>query len=51
MLSAIAAPGGTANTVDIQNDPEVRKALGADNLFFDEQLRIGDAEVALNGQL
>ena len=35
--------------MDIQNDSEVREALGADNLFFDEQLRIGDTDVSLNG--
>jgi hypothetical protein len=39
------------NQQDIANDPELREALGADNLFFEEQVRIGDAEVLLSGKL
>jgi hypothetical protein len=29
----------------------LREALGADNLFFDKQIRIGDDDVSLNGRL
>jgi len=39
------------NNQDISSDPELREALGADNLFFDEQVRIGDDDVSLNGRL
>ncbi len=39
------------NRQDISADPELREALGADNLFFDEQIRIGDDDVSLNGRL
>ncbi len=38
------------NNQDIANDPELREALGADNLFFEERLRIGDADVLLHGR-
>ena len=39
------------NRQDISADPELREALGANNLFFDEQIRIGDDDVSLNGRL
>ena len=40
------------NRQDISADPELREALGADNLFLtDEQIRIGDDDVSLNGRL
>ena len=34
------------NRQDISADPELRQALGADKLFFDEQIRIGDDDVS-----
>ncbi len=39
------------NNQDVASDPELRAALGADNLFFEEHLRIGDSDVWLIGRL
>jgi hypothetical protein len=39
------------NNQDIASDPELRKALGAENLFFEERVKIGDSDVLLAGRL
>jgi hypothetical protein len=39
------------NNQDIASDPELMEALGADNLFFEEEVRIGDSDVLLKGKL
>lgn len=39
------------NNQDIAGDPELRDALGADNLFFEEKVVIGEDDVLLNGRL
>lgn len=36
---------------DVASDPELRAALGEDNLFFEERITIGEADVLLTGQL
>jgi hypothetical protein len=39
------------NNQDIASDPELRKALGEDNLFFEQRIEIGDTSVLLTGRL
>jgi hypothetical protein len=39
------------NTVDVANDPEVREALGENNLFFEEAITVGENEVLVTGKL
>jgi hypothetical protein len=38
-------------TVDIANDSEIRAALGEANLYFEEQMKIGDSNTWLIGKL
>jgi hypothetical protein len=39
------------NTVDISHDPEVREALGENNLFFEQPIAIGENKILLTGRL
>lgn len=41
------------NTVDVSHDPEVREALGKENLFFEERFSLGDSEdeIVVTGKL
>ena len=38
-------------TVDISHDPEVRSALGENNLFFEQSIGVGESKVLLTGKL
>jgi hypothetical protein len=39
------------NNQDIASDPELRSALGEDNLYFETELRLNDADFVLVGRL
>ena len=39
------------NTVDVANDPEVREALGEEELYFEGKITVGESEILLTGRL
>jgi hypothetical protein len=39
------------NNQDVASDPELRAALGQENLFFEEEIPVGDSDVLLVGRL